>query len=628
MLTVPVIIISVALFMALMINLVTKPSRSSRITTFCIVVSTIWGFVVYGTGFAESTGNLPLSIIRTVMTVLRMFVGVNELSAIQGTRFVSNTGWMIAFWLMHLMAFYSAASAIMFTIGAAALRQLRLFLSRRGDLTLIYGINENSINLGKECRAAGGTSVIFIEENVDSAKIRELNDMGMSAIIGYSAVHSEPRAIKKLRILNRKITVYALNSKPDQNLFYALELKNALEKAGVAPENTRITLPGEEEIITSMLQVSPENYGFGYVNVFDVGNLTARAMIKICPPWEYMHFTEDGHAKEDFECVVVGFGKSGQAALRQLLINGQFAGSTFRAAVFSPAFERESGYILADSPELLNKYDIQSFKADGRSREFYDYVGQHLSTIKMIAVCTGREETNREISDNLMLYLKRRRAENICVIQCGHNGARYQETVGSPIVRGNIYTKSMLSAEEADRRAIVLNSIYDTSERSDWEKWVACDAFSKMSSRASADFMPAYIKISGSTEEEVRSGEWAPPQEMLPVLGETEHLRWNAFHFSTGYRTMSDEELEKNFRTWISCKEKGIPCTVRMTKNTEALTHACLISWDELDRLSARENEVTGRNVDYKQYDINNVLALPKLYGAKEKDGGQDEKTA
>ncbi len=619
---IPVIIIAVALFLALMINLVLKPSRSSKLTTFCMVAALSWGFLVYGTGFYEVTGgNVPLSVVRTVLTVLRMFVGVNELSAIQGTRFVNGTGWIFAFWTMHLMAFYSATSAIMFTIGAAALRQLRLVLSRRGDLTLIYGINENSINLGKECRAAGGTSVIFIDENVETPKIREINDMGMTAIIGYAAVHSEPKAMKKLHVRGRKVTVYALNPKADQDLFYAIELKEALEKAEVRPEDTRITLPGAEEIITSMLQVSPEQYGFGYVNVFDAGTLAARAMIRICPPWEYMHFTEDGHAKENFECVIVGFGSTGQAALKQLLVNGQYAGSTFRATIFAPGFDSRAGYILADCPELLNRYDIQSIKADGRSREFYDFIGQHLSTLKIIAICTGKDEINREISDNLMLYLKRRRAENICVVQVGHNGARYQETVGSPIVLSPIYTRSMLSAEEADRNAMILNSVYDTSDRSDWDKWVACDAFSKMSSRASADFLPAYIRISGSTEEEVRAGRWAPAPEMLPVLGETEHLRWNAFHYAMGYRKMSDEELEKNYKTWLSCKEKGIPCTIRLTKNTEALTHACLVSWEELDALSARENAVTGRNVDYKQYDINNVLALPLLYGAKAKDG-------
>ena len=38
----------------------------------------------------------------------------------------------------------------------------------------------------------------------------------------------------------------------------------------------------------------------------------------------------------------------------------------------------------------------------------------------------------------------------------------------------------------------MLNAVYDPSERSEWEKWVGCDTFSKMSSRASADFLPAF----------------------------------------------------------------------------------------------------------------------------------------
>lgn len=53
--------------------------------------------------------------------------------------------------------------------------------------------------------------------------------------------------------------------------------------------------------------------------------------------------------------------------------------------------------------------------------------------------------------------------------------------------------------------------------------------------------------------------------------------------------------------------------TIRISKNTLLRTHACLIPWEELDALSAKENAVTGRSVDYKQLDINNVLAVPRL---------------
>ncbi len=534
MLTIPVVLLTAAVFLALTVSLVLKPAYTAKITTFCMLSAMVYGLLVYSTGFIQVTGDPLFSVVRAVFCVMRMFVGVNELGAIAGSTFVATSTWVNVYWVFQLMALYSTASAIMVSIGSTALRRLRLFLSHRGDLTLIYGINDNSIAVGKECRAAGGTSVVFVAESAPAATVRDLNDLGMSVLTGYAAVHSDEHTIRKLRVRGRKITVYALDAAEDQNLFYALELKDVLEREGVEPKDTRITLPGAEDIITSMLQVSPERYGFGYVNVYDTGMLAARAMIRLCPPWEFMHFDENGRAAENFECVVVGFGHYGQAALRQLLINGQFAGSTFRAAVFSPNFKNECGYLLTDSPEMLKRYDIQSFPADGRSKEFYDYIGQRLDTLKMIAVCTGSETNNSEISDNLMLFLKRRRAENICVVQCGRTGVRYQETVGSPILRGSIFCRAMLSAEDADRRAIVLNSIYDDSDRTDWEKWVACDTFSKMSSRASADFLPAFLKIAGTSREEVLSGEWKPDRELQQTLGETEHLRWNAFHFSMG----------------------------------------------------------------------------------------------
>jgi hypothetical protein len=45
----------------------------------------------------------------------------------------------------------------------------------------------------------------------------------------------------------------------------------------------------------------------------------------------------------------------------------------------------------------------------------------------------------------------------------------------------------------------------------------------------------------------------------------------------------------------------------------EKRKHACLIPWEALDGLSDRENSVTGGQVDYKQMDRNNILALPNV---------------
>ncbi|MBR6114127.1 MAG: hypothetical protein IKQ10_02990 [Oscillospiraceae bacterium] len=616
------VLFSAAFVLAVLLSMTLKPAFFSRFVTVSMAVVVVGGLIYYGFGYYEISRSLLLTVLRTPVFVFRMFVGINELSAIAGTRLVSTAPGLAGFWLLHLLAFFSVASAALNTLGAEALRQLRYFLSRRGDLTLIYGINDKSIALGRECLATGKSSVVFVAESAKTATINDLNYIGMSVLIGPAAVRCDQKVLRRLHIGSRTLTVYAIDEASDSNLFFALRLKNALEGLGVPAENTRVTLPGAEDIITSMLQVSEEQYGFGYVNVFDASDLSARALIRLCPPWESIAFSPDGRAKEDYECVIVGFGAHGQAVLKQLVMNGQFAGARFRAEVFSPNFQKEAGYLIADSPELLHNYEIHSVEADARGSDFYSYIQQRLSTLKLIVVCTGDEERNREISDNLMLYLQRRRAENICVVRCGDTGVRYQESVGSPILTMNIYTRAFLSAEDADRNAIILNAVYDDSDRSDWEKWVACPSFSKMSSRASAEFLPAFIRAAGSSRAEMLAGDWHPSQELLVNLGQTEHLRWNAFHFANGYRTMTPEEFNDNAATWRRCQEAGLPCNIKISKNTEERTHACLVSWDELDELSARESAVTGRSVDYKQYDINNVLALPRLLRAGEESAG------
>ena len=609
-------ILSAALFLAMVLNLAMKPKYSARLTTVCMVVALIGGLAIYGAGYAQSTESLVLTMIRTPLAVTRMFVGVNDLSAVDGTTFVRGQGGLVFFWLIHLLAFYSMASAAMITIGAEALRSLRLLLSRRGELTLIYGINDRSVDLGQECLEKNGGAVILVAEDVAAAKITEMNNLGMSVLSGDAAVNCEDRVLRALRIGNRKLSVFALEEQDDSNLGFALKLKDALERFGAAPENTRLTLPGEEEIITSMLQVSPEQYGFGYVQVFDTPTLAARALLRTCPPWDFVSFGPDGRAQEDFECAIVGFGRLGQAVLKQLVMNGQYVGSSFHATVFALDYEAESGYLFHDCPGLLNHYDIKCISADGRSAAFYSYLTEHLATLKMVAVCTGSDAVNQEIANELMLFLKRRRAERICVVRCGKKALRYQASVASPIVETGVYTLDSLSAERADREAILLNAVYDDSDRSNWEKWVACDSFSKMSSRASADFAPALIKASGAKEEEILAGNWQPDEAMQQVLGEMEHLRWCAFHYAMGYLPMGKESWEARAAEFTRCREQDIPCRIRLSKDAEERLHACLIPWDSLDELSARESAVTGRNVDYKQTDINNVLALPQILNA------------
>lgn len=106
MLSVPVVLLSTAVFLALIANLALKPAFSSRLTLRCIIVSAAAGLIIYGVGFAEATGNLALSVVRTPLSVTRMFAGINELAAIEGTALVRSPLGLTLFWLVHMLAFF------------------------------------------------------------------------------------------------------------------------------------------------------------------------------------------------------------------------------------------------------------------------------------------------------------------------------------------------------------------------------------------------------------------------------------------------------------------------------------------------------------------------------------------
>ena len=76
---------------------------------------------------------------------------------------------------------------------------------------------------------------------------------------------------------------------------------------------------------------------------------------------------------------------------------------------------------------------------------------------------------------------------------------------------------------------------------------------------------------------------------------------------------MTEEEFDKRAREYIENLREGRPANPRIGKDTDERAHACLIPYDQLDRLSEKEKKITGRNVNYKQSDINNVLIIPRI---------------
>lgn len=299
-------------------------------------------------------------------------------------------------------------------------------------------------------------------------------------------------------------------------------------------------------------------------------------------------------------------------------MNGQFEGSHFRLTLFDPNYDEVMGKMLYECRELFQNYQIDVHRHDARSTAMYSFLAENLASLHYIVISTGNDALNNEIAGQLRHYLALQ-GSKLAVHLCSSRGVR---VIGEGLsLQWDIYTADVLSSEHIDRMAILLNQSYCKGNgRSAEENWRSCDYFSRMSSRASADYASAFLRMAHINAKEAASGQWQPNDELLENMARSEHLRWCAFHYAMGFRAMTHQEFQERCNVYLAEKAAHGLTKYRIGKDLTQRIHCCLIPWDDLDELSDRENKVTGGHVDYKQMDRDNVLALPDLLRACKED--------
>jgi len=591
---IPVILLTTAFFLAAILSLAASKSTSSRVMGVCACIALVVGLFSYGYAYSYRDGFSFAVVLKTLLTVCRMFGGVNDFNAVSATPLFANEIAVTLFWSGHFLAFYLTASAAITVLGKRMMKYLRTRMLRRGDMCLIYDATPDTIALTGGRRR--GRAVVLVTERADESVTALADALGGVEYAGGRTLCTDEKFLKDIgmRGSRRLLDVYCIGDDPDRNLRYAEALLPALRGQGIGPDATSLFLLGVSEEQAARLLAQGDRYGYGSLFACDQYELIARLVIEKRPPWEFIPCDSAGIARGDLRVVVVGFGRMGQAMLRHLLINGQMEGSAFHAEVFDRRMDDLRGFAEACYPALFEHYDITLRSADADSALFYRQLASH--TPNLIALCAGSRKQNAELADNLR-RLYARQANRPCIVQC---------TPDCALIDDVEYRLSSVDVRGMDRVAMVLNHAYcgGPSAEADWR---SCDPFSRSSCRASVDFFPAFLHAAGVTREEVLSGKWPPEPRILENLSRSEHLRWCAFYLSMGYAPMGKEEFQRRCEGYRRGEIR------RISKNAEGLTHACLVPWNELDALSLRENSVTGGSVDYKAMDENNVLAIPDI---------------
>lgn len=617
-----IILISAVFFCAMILNLAAKPKCTRGLIGAITFISAVGGLFFYGYGYSCTLNDPVQMVVRTAFAVSRMYAGVNDLGSISAAPLLQYPAAVTVFWVLHLMAFYATASATISALGSAALKRLKYWLQRYGDSVIIFGISGDSLEFGRSLVAEGARNIIFVGDKPDAAYETAVNSMGALLRSDVSALKPDLKFLKSLGSEKGcpKLTVYTLDADENQNQVYARALLNAMEAAGVDTGKTRLVMRSSDDSVETGLSRTPERYGYDDVHSFTDVSVTGRLLMQVMPPCEKMNFRPDGTADGDFDAIIVGFGRTGRSVLRYLVRNAQFAGSHFRTAVFSTTAENENGYFYASYPGIPEHYDVNFRPEDARSVAFYEYLRSVSESLRYVVICTGNQSRDAEIRAEVAAYLTNLHCD-AAVCRCSVKAVAWSTSPAAPIQYRSAYSADLIGSEVSDRMAMVLNHSY-VNDKSISVKaaWDSCDYFSRESSRASADFIRAFLRITGTAEEQALSGAWDDlSPELLENLGRTEHLRWCAFHYSMGFTAMDTQTLRARGEAWREQIRQTGKSNIRLGRDLTSRKHACLCSWEELDALAALEAEYTGTVKDYKEMDIRNVLAMPEvLRAAKE----------
>lgn len=623
----PGLVCAVALLLAMTVALATGVGRLRRMSGLILGPAAVFGLFLYCGAYLTAAVDVTTAVtavLHGLLSTCVMFVGRPDFAAAAGAApwFRDSAPLQLLFWLTHLSAFFVSASAILSTLGKKLVQTLRLYVLRTDEVYLFYGLHAQSVALGQDIRQNRGGKFIYIAPEVpDDLAAQVLSFGGMVLPEPYLPGGALNKTLFRLHGVKpggraKQVTVLALDEAENVNLAIAGSAAAYFKNANADPRAVRILLRSRAELDLSQMEPfrrKPDGPVYN-VEAFCEAELSARVMIDVSPPCAVMQFDACGRAQSDFSALVLGFGQVGQHALRHLTMNGQFVGSAFSAV----AVDRQMDSLLGQFDNRyagMRGYDIRFLQMDTRAAAFYALLDSIAPKLKYIVIALGTDEANYEAAADLGQYFKRMNRPERPVFLVNVCNKRYAARTEGNIrffdTRPILYTGRLLLRGELDIMAAAVNYTY--AERMPGhgtarEEWNGLSYFNRESSRASAAFIPAMLRIAGLAGNDAADAAAFRRKvsgELLEVMAQTEHLRWNAFHHAMGYVRMTHDEIKRRAAAGITPPHKD---DVR-------LRHACIADWDDLDGLSDLIGGLLGKKIDYKAMDRDNVLQIPRTLG-------------
>lgn len=326
--------------------------------------------------------------------------------------------------------------------------------------------------------------------------------------------------------------------------------------------------------------------------------------------------------KHPFKAFIGGLSGVGYTLLKSLIVQSQFVNSIPSFDLHSNHLPFLKGKIHADMPEISYAAKLNFLNIDLGSDLYFDHLIQ-ASPYHYVAFTYDDDQINLDLSLGFIKRMHYHKIDKHPIILCLYRdtdkimylkqSSIYQSIVffGDKPQFSNIYD---VLQDRVDQYAKLYFHAYEAYKAKLSPNYTPlshyrADPFTFESNRQVYLHIPIKLKLLGLSVDDAlfkfqdandfKAFIEAYNPHALELLSETEHLRWNAFHYVHGWSKMTIEEALQRKKEIELGKIKGSP-----TKDLVFKKHICLVSYQELIKLEDLFN------AQYRLYDTHNVLGI------------------
>lgn len=627
----PIYFLSLLIILICSILFASFEKKLNRFSKLLFFPTLCGGLLVYLIGYWPQIGTSPqavklvdvlVSLLRAVFSTGRMFIVENDFNDINEV-LKNNQIYLLVFGITHVTALMITAVTAVSLFGESIMTRFRLLLKSFQTKYIICGLNENSILFAKSLSNAGHRRcIVFVTKEEKSELSYKAKDLG--AII-INSDFMELSALRRAGIGRGRRPVYLISFTEDEtvNINIVLRVMRDLNDPGIQ-ERLRILVRTKAYGIDHIFDAENQNNGTNFdVRLFNEADIAAIQLVEQYPLYNSIELDcKEAAAKSDITVLLAGFGDTGRQVLKKAIWCSQCVGNRTRFIIVDNNASKMMGVFNNRYPGIMSNYDVQLIEADVREESFYSLLKEKMSGLSYIVVALGEDRLNIDTALGIkeafdrnpipegkypLIVANVRAKEELARCNINEKGTGY-ESIRVFGQSEEIFTEDIIINESMDIMAKAINTFYNNASQQQAIAWHKLSSFTKESNRAAALHLNTKLELAGlkmcrkdiaeSSHEVIDTSEKLRKylgEKRLLNLAICEHLRWNAFHFTSGWTTWKLEEIGS----------AGKP------KDSIRRRHACLVDWDELTKVA---NAFGKENAEYYQYlDMDQVLHIPDI---------------